>query len=69
MSWLKAPRGRQRIWQKRRIWRKWRIWRTFAKGFDKANDLGRRAPSKAANLVKAANLAKMANLAKIRQTV
>ena len=37
--------------------------------FDEGNDLGRRAPSKAANLAKAATLAKMANLAKICQRV
>ena len=57
MSWPKGPRGKRRIWRK------------FTKGFDEGNDLGRRAPSKAANLAKAANLGKMANLAKICQRV
>ena len=33
--------------------------------FDEGNDLGRRAPLKAANLAKTANLAKMANLVKL----
>ena len=37
--------------------------------FDEGNDLGRRAPLKAANLAKTANLAKMANLAKLCQRV
>ena len=68
MSWPKGPRGKRRIWRKQRIWRKWQIWRKFAKGFDEGNDLGRRAPSKAANLAIAANLAKMANLANLGLT-
>ena len=36
----------------------------LSKGLIKANELARRAPSKATNVAKAANLAKMASLAK-----